>query len=313
MPLENSSAPSRSESRKATGRHSWLRISSWVLGSAFLGILLVALTNHAVIWSSSNNYCGTACHSMTWAAAAYQQSPHYINLVGVRASCGACHIPYDSGHATAGEYVKLLLFKADRGAKDFWGEARKSIATKEEWEKRRPALSNTFETYLTRHNYITCRGCHSLDSFGGPRSHMKMVIHQGQAKDDAYDCLQCHANIGHVYEEPSAKLGGWYSVEQATAGAKLFADSCSMCHGAGLEGGGGPALTGVTWQQRFGGAKLLAPWGEIKGPMAQYAGKTFTTQQSLDILAYLLQQNGLAAGNQPLADTRQLSVTLPEK
>jgi hypothetical protein len=47
--------------------------------------------------------------------------------------------------------------------------------------------------------------------------------------------------------------------------------------------------------------------------MAEYAGVTFTTQQSLDILAYLLQQNGLAAGNRPLADTRELSESLPEK
>jgi hypothetical protein len=40
----------------------------------------------------------------------------------------------------------------------------------------------------------------------------------------------------------------------------------------------------------YGGAKLLTVWGEIKGPMAQYAGTTYTTQQSPDILAYLPQQ-----------------------
>jgi nitrate/TMAO reductase-like tetraheme cytochrome c subunit len=250
---------------------------------------------------------------MTWVNAAYRRGPHYTNSVGVRATCGDCHIPYDAGHANAIEYVQLLLFKADRGARDFWGEAKKTIATKEEWEKRLPALRNTFQTYLTQHNYITCRGCHSLQSFGGPRSHMKLVIHQGMVKADSYDCLQCHANIGHVYEQPSSKVGGWYSIEQAAAGRKLFEASCSGCHGAKLEGISGPALTGVTWQQRFGGAKLLTLWGEIKGPMAEYAGATFTTQQSLDILAYLLQQNGLAAGNQPLADTRELSDTLPEK
>ena len=75
----------------------------------------------------------------------------------------------------------------------------------------------------------------------------------------------------------------------------------------------GPALSGASWKRSFGGAKLLTVWGEIKGPMAQYAGKTFTTQQSLDILAYLLQQNGLAAGTRPLTDTRELSETLPDK
>jgi len=249
---------------------------------------------------------------MTWANAAYQQSPHYINSVGVRATCGECHIPFDSGHATAMEYVKLLLFKADRGAKDFWNEAKKSIATREEWEKRRPTLRNTFQSYLTQHDYVTCRGCHSLQSFGGPRS-MKLVIHQGLVKADSYDCLQCHANIGHVYEQPWSKIVGWYTVEQAAAGRKLFEVSCSGCHGAKLEGVSAPALSGATWEQRFAGAKLLTVWGEIKGPMAEYAGATFTTQQSLDILAYLLQQNGLPAGTQPLANTRELSDTLPEK
>lgn len=297
----------------AGGRSRVLWISSWALVFVCLGVVLAALTNQAVIWSSSDRFCGTTCHSMIWVTAAYHQSPHYINSVGIRASCGECHIPYDSGHATAAEYVRLLLFKADRGAKDFWYEANKSVATKEQWEKRRTVLSDKFQDYLTRHNYITCRGCHSLSSFGGSNGHMKLVIHQGMVKADSYNCLQCHANIGHVYEQPSSKVGGWYTVEQAAAGQKLFHDSCSSCHGARLQGGAGPALSGVTWKQRFAGARLLTVWGQIKGPMADYAGKTFTTQQSLDILAYLLQQNGLAAGKEPLIDTRELSDTLPEK
>jgi hypothetical protein len=57
-------------------------------------------------------------------------------------------------------------------------------------------------------------------------------------------------------------------------------------------------------------SELLTVWGEINGPMAQDAGTTYTMQQSLDILAYLLQQNGLPSGNKPLADTRQLSDVL---
>jgi nitrate/TMAO reductase-like tetraheme cytochrome c subunit len=313
MPSDNSIQACPSETPRSRGRRRVLWIFSSALVFVIVGIVLVALTNHVVNWSSSDRYCGTTCHSMTWVNAAYQRGPHYINNIGVRASCGGCHIPYDSGHATALEYVQLLLFKADRGAKDFWYEANKSIATKEEWEKRRPALSSEFESYLTRHNYITCRGCHSLSSLGGPRSHMKVVIHQGMVTADDYNCLQCHANIGHVYEQPASKVSGWYTVEQAASGKTLFGDSCSGCHGSRLEGGDGPALSGVPWQQRLGGAKLLTVWGEIKGPMAEYAGKTFTTQQSLDILAYLLQQNGLPDGAQPLADTRELSNTLPEK
>jgi cytochrome c-type protein NapC len=313
MSTDDSVGPNASETRGGARSRRILWIFFGALVFVFLGVALVALTNHAVRWSSSEKFCGTTCHSMTWASAAYHQSTHYVNSVGVRASCGDCHIPYDSGHATAVEYVTLLLFKADRGARDFWYESHKSIATKEDWDKRRPELSAYFENYLTQHNYITCRGCHSLLSFGGPNSHMKLVIHQGMVKADSYNCLECHANIGHVYVQSSSKVDGWYSVEQAAAGETLFEDSCAGCHGVKLEGGAGPALNGVTWKQRFGGAKLLTVWGEIKGPMAEYAGKTFTTQQSLDILAYLLQQNGLAAGTRPLADTRELSDTLPER
>ena len=303
----------RSDTPRNAGPRHFLWIALRASGLVLLGVALVALTNQAVIWSSSDRYCGTTCHSMTWANTAYQRSPHYINSVGVRASCGECHIPYDAGHATAIEYIKLLLFKGDRGVKDFWFAARNSIATEDEWEKRRPALSNTFENYLIQHNYITCRGCHSLQSFGGRLSRMKLVIHRGLVKEDSYACLQCHTNIGHLYKEPTSKMDGWYSVEQAVTGGKLFERACSACHGTKLEGATGPALRGVAWKQSFGGARLLTVWGEIKGPMAEYAKTTFTTQQSLDILAYLLQQNGLPGGKRPLADTRELSDTLPEK
>jgi nitrate/TMAO reductase-like tetraheme cytochrome c subunit len=294
-------------------RRRWVSFGLAGLAFVVLGVVLVAITDSTVVWSSSNGFCGTFCHSMTWASAAYKRGPHYINPVGVSASCGQCHIPYESSRTTPVEYVKLLLFKADRGAKDFWNESHKTIATREEWEKRRPFLRATFENYLTSHSYITCRGCHKLDSFGGARSRMKVLVHQEVINGTAVDCLRCHRNIGHVYEDGEAKKDGWYSDEQAATGARTYAQSCAACHGANLEGGVGPSLKGTSWQQLYGGAKLLTVWGEIKGPMAQYAGMTFTTQESLDLLAYLLHQNGLPAGKQPLVDTKELSDTIPAR
>jgi nitrate/TMAO reductase-like tetraheme cytochrome c subunit len=220
----------------------WIFLWGTIFG--LTGVALVAMTNKAVIWSSSDSFCGTFCHTMTWTSAAYHQGPHFINASGVRASCGQCHIPYDSSHATATEYVKLLLYKADRGAKDFWNESRKTIATKEEWEKQRPRLRTEFESYTKAHNYITCRGCHSLEAFGGPRSRMKALIHKDLIKANTFDCFQCHQDVGHVYEQPVAKVGGWYTDEQAASGATLYQAQCANCHGAKLEGGAGPSLKG---------------------------------------------------------------------
>jgi cytochrome c-type protein NapC/trimethylamine-N-oxide reductase cytochrome c-type subunit TorC/trimethylamine-N-oxide reductase (cytochrome c) cytochrome c-type subunit TorY len=302
----------------------WWRWSVTAVSFVFAGIALVALTNRAVIWSSSDAFCGQFCHSMTWASAAYKKSPHFQNAVGVQASCGSCHIPYDSSHATATEYVYLLGFKAVKGAQDFYGEAVRTMATQEEWEKQRPQLATAFEAALTRHNYITCRGCHQLQSFGGPHSVMKQMIHQGMMQADAYDCLHCHSDIGHVNSEtastsPAAAAASaapvaadWYMTDQAEAGSKLYAQNCASCHGANLAGGAGPALNGASWKQMYGGAKLLTVWGEIHGPMAQFAGTTFNEQQSLDMLAYLLQQNGLPAGSKPLNKTSELNRVLPK-
>jgi hypothetical protein len=73
MPADNSIGASRSETRKNRGRRSFLWIFSWALSFIFLGVSLVALTNHAVNWSSSDKYCGTACHSMVWVTAAYRK------------------------------------------------------------------------------------------------------------------------------------------------------------------------------------------------------------------------------------------------
>lgn len=83
----------------------------------------------------------------------------------------------------------MLIFKAQRGAKDFWHESRKTIATKKEWEKRRPQLGAEFQNYLQAHNYITCRGCHALEAFGGPRSQMKALIHKDVIKANDVACL----------------------------------------------------------------------------------------------------------------------------
>ena len=69
---------------------------------------------------------------------------------------------------------------------------------------------------------------------------------------------------------------------------------------------------GSSWKQMYAGAQLLTIWGEIHGPMAQDAGVTFSEQQSLDILAYLLQQNGLPAGANALTDTRYLNRRIPK-
>ena len=57
-----------------------------------------------------------------------------------------------------------------------------------------------------------------------------------------------------------------YTTAQAAQGQKLYAADCASCHGAKLEGGGGPALTGAAWLQLYGGARLLMGMFKSDGP-----------------------------------------------
>ena len=276
-----------------------------------LGVVAVALTNAFVNYTSTDSFCGTTCHSMTWATETYKRSPHFDNRFGVRVTCGDCHIPYDSNHPTPLQYVGLLLFKADRGAKDVWGELTKRIRTEEAWKKRRPQLAATVETFLKTHDSITCRGCHTLEAFSGPRNAMRQLVHRGVITADAVECLTCHAGVGHVDAGANTSSGGWYTPQQAADGALVYARACSMCHGAGLHGAGGPALVGKPFWQAYGGKKVSTLWSTVHMQMPMSAPGSVSVKDSIDIMAFLLQQNGVASGATPLDDTVDLTKVLP--
>jgi nitrate/TMAO reductase-like tetraheme cytochrome c subunit len=273
----------------------------------------VALTNTFVNYTSTDSFCGTTCHSMTWAAATYKRSPHFDNRFGVRATCGDCHIPYDANHPTPMQYIRLLLFKADRGAKDVWGELTKRMRTEEEWEKRRPQLAATVAHFLKTHDSITCRGCHTLEAFSGPRNAMTQLVHQDVIQADTVDCLECHAGVGHVDDGAAKSSGGWYTPQQAANGALIYARACAMCHGAGLHDAGAPALIGQPFWQAYGGQRVSTLWSAVHTQMPMAAPGSVSVRDSIDIMAFLLQQNGVAAGATPLDDSVDLThVRLPQ-
>jgi NapC/NirT cytochrome c family, N-terminal region len=119
-------------------------------------------------------------------------------------------------------YVGLLLFKADRGAKDFWGELMRRLRTEEEREKRRPQMAATVENFLNTQDSIMGRGCHTLEAFSCPRNAMMQLIHRDVIKADAVPCLKCYSGVDYVDEGANKSSGGWYMPPQARDGALLY-------------------------------------------------------------------------------------------
>jgi mono/diheme cytochrome c family protein len=106
---------------------------------------------------------------------------------------------------------------------------------------------------------------------------------------------------------------GWYTVTQAANGAKAYQSACSSCHGAKLQGGMAPALVGKQFWLAYGGKKVSTLWSEVHTKMPMSAPGSVSAKNSTNIMAFLLQKNGVPAGTTPLDDTVDLSKVLPSK
>jgi nitrate/TMAO reductase-like tetraheme cytochrome c subunit len=165
-----------------------------------VGIVVVGTTTWMVNATSSVNFCATECHSMQWAAAAYEHGKHYVNTAGVRATCADCHIPYEDRPATPFQYVFGTLWtKGVDGTEDVIAKIRGTIADKAKWDAQRPRLSAKVRAWFKATNSATCQGCHKLDAFAaaGPSAFMAMEVHQKLIKASTVDCIECHAGVAH--------------------------------------------------------------------------------------------------------------------
>jgi mono/diheme cytochrome c family protein len=104
---------------------------------------------------------------------------------------------------------------------------------------------------------------------------------------------------------------GWYTNAQAASGAKSYMKTCASCHGAKLQGGMGPVLVGRQFWLTYAGKKASTLWSAVHTQMPMMAPGSVSAKNSINIMAFLLQKNGVPAGTTPLDDTADLSKALP--
>jgi mono/diheme cytochrome c family protein len=102
-----------------------------------------------------------------------------------------------------------------------------------------------------------------------------------------------------------------YTSAQATAGAAVFTQSCAMCHGANLQGGAGPALTGASFDSASANKTIGSVFTLITTQMPLGSGGSLTHDQYTAVMAYILTKNDYPAGSTPLEYTTSLASTVP--
>lgn len=98
-----------------------------------------------------------------------------------------------------------------------------------------------------------------------------------------------------------------YSAAQAERGQTTYTTFCAACHGANLGGGQfGPPLRGVNFRQRWAAQPVANLFEQIRN-MPPGAGHSQSDAAYADVLALVLSENGIAAGDRALpADLSQL-------
>jgi nitrate/TMAO reductase-like tetraheme cytochrome c subunit len=170
----------------------WSVLSLTVLG-VLIGAVAVIGTQVMVAKTGTNEFCGTACHSMQWVYAEYKQSIHFANRSGVQAGCHDCHIPH--------EYPELLWYKAKAGVRDVIGEMRGVISTEEKFKKVRTALAERVWAEFKTNDSANCRTCHDFTpEVIAAQSEKAQTRHQNRQKDGK-TCIDCHTGVAHTDPE----------------------------------------------------------------------------------------------------------------
>src|SRR5438876_7778935 len=92
-----------------------------------------------------------------------------------------------------------------------------------------------------------------------------------------------------------------FTAAQAQAGAAVYAQNCSACHGANFEGSGdAPSLAGGTFRLKWGPKMVSELFGIILQTMPPTNPGSLGEAAAVNATAFILQRNGAQAGQTPL-------------
>ena len=181
----------------------WRRADKWYLlwlppgaiFSFFAGIILWGGFNTAVELSSTETFC-ISCHSMRDNVyQEYQETIHYKNTSGVRATCPDCHVP------TPWVYKILRKFRATYT--DIPAELLGTINTREKFEARRAVMAEDVWQEMKAADSRECRNCHAMEFMDlqeqDPSARKKHYLNA--VRESGKTCIDCHQGIAHHLPE----------------------------------------------------------------------------------------------------------------
>lgn len=112
--------------------------------------------------------------------------------------------------------------------------------------------------------------------------------------------LALTSSLGLSAALSGAALAGGFTAEQAEAGGKAYQANCAQCHGVRLEGPEAPGLFGQDVMGNWDSAGGLFDFISVAMPPS--APGQLGTEAYVNMVAYIMQQNGAEPGDTPMPD-----------
>lgn len=172
-------------------------MSRKVLLGTTLGAALFFMIVGVIFWGGFNTamevtntleFC-VSCHEMEENVfREYQETIHYTNRSGVRATCSDCHVPRPWIH----KVVRKI-----QASSELWHKALGTIDTPEKFDEKRLHLAKNVWSAMKNTDSRECRNCHEFDSMKPEDQKKRSRKQHAAAMEDGNTCIDCHKGIAH--------------------------------------------------------------------------------------------------------------------
>lgn len=162
-------------------------LSAGLVFMAF-GVIFWGGFNWALEATNTEEFC-ISCHEMRDTVyPELQETVHYSNRSGVRATCPDCHVP------------KTWIYKIKRkiqASNELWHKMLGTIDTPEKFEAKRLELAKNEWRRMKASDSRECRNCHSHESMHQKSQKPRALKQHTMALQEGNTCIDCHKGIAH--------------------------------------------------------------------------------------------------------------------
>ncbi|TAK40778.1 MAG: cytochrome c-type protein NapC [Betaproteobacteria bacterium] len=162
------------------------------------GIVFWGGFNWTLELTNTEAFC-TACHEMKVNVfKEYQNTMHYSNRTGVRATCPDCHVPREWVHKVA---------RKIRASNEVFHWALGSIDTPEKFNAVRRRLAQLEWARMKANDSHECRNCHAYDYMDYSEQGRRAVAQHTKGFAEKKTCIDCHKGVAHSLPPMEQNIG----------------------------------------------------------------------------------------------------------